>query len=49
MKFVPKFHLGILLHVKHLLSPVHDIFLGLMSPFFIDEGESLIILVVKLS
>jgi hypothetical protein len=33
MRFVPKFKLGISIHGKHLVTPVHDIFLGLMTSF----------------
>jgi hypothetical protein len=36
MKFVPKFKLGIILHGKHLVPPVHGILLRLMVPFFMD-------------
>jgi hypothetical protein len=49
MKSIPKFQLGFSLHGKHLVPPGHDIFLGLMSPFLVDQVGALIILVVKLS
>jgi hypothetical protein len=49
MKSIPKFQLGFSLHGKHLVPPSHDIFLGLMSPFLMDQVGALIILVVKLS
>jgi hypothetical protein len=49
MKSIPKFQLGFLFHGKYLVPPGHDILLGLMSPFLMDQVEILIILVVKLS
>jgi hypothetical protein len=33
MRFVPKFKLGISLHGKNLVPPVHGILLGLMASF----------------
>jgi hypothetical protein len=48
MKFASRFQLGILLRGKHLVPPGHDILLGLLSPFLMDQVEALIIYVVKL-
>jgi hypothetical protein len=43
MKFAPKFKLQSLYHGKHLVPPVHGILLRLMTPFFMDQVEALII------
>jgi hypothetical protein len=44
MKFAPKFTIGFSLSWQTLIAPDHDILLGLLSPFLIDEVEALIIL-----
>jgi hypothetical protein len=44
MKFAPKFTIGFSLPWQTLVAPDHDILLGLLSPFLIDEVEALIIL-----
>jgi fatty-acid desaturase len=49
MKFVPKFQLVFLFYGKYLVPRGHDILLGLMSPFYMDQVAALINLVVKLS
>jgi hypothetical protein len=41
MKFVPKFQLGVLLHGKHLVPPVHDNLLGLVPSLLYVEVEAL--------
>jgi hypothetical protein len=43
MKFVYKFKLRSFYHGKYLVPHVHDILLGLVSPFFMDQVEALII------
>jgi hypothetical protein len=49
MKSAPNFELGLSLSWQTLVAPGHDILLGLMSPFLMDQVEALIILVVKSS
>jgi hypothetical protein len=44
VKFVSKFKLGLPLSWQTLVAPGHDIFLGLLSPFLMDEVDTLIIL-----
>jgi hypothetical protein len=44
MKLVSKFKLGLPLSWQTLVAPGHDILLGLLSPFLMDEVETLIIL-----
>jgi hypothetical protein len=44
MKLVSKFELGISLSWETLVTPGHDILLGLLSPSLLDEVEALIIL-----
>jgi hypothetical protein len=44
MKLVPKFQLGLPLSWQTLVTLGHDILLGLLSPFLMDEVEALIIL-----
>jgi hypothetical protein len=44
MKFVSKFNLGLPMSWQTLVAPGHDILLGLLSPFLMDEVEALIIL-----
>jgi hypothetical protein len=43
MKFVLKFKLGLPMSWKTLVAPGHDILLGLLSPFLMDEVDALII------
>jgi hypothetical protein len=47
MKCAPNLDLGVSLSWQTLVAPGHDILLGLMSPFLMDQVEALIILVVK--
>jgi hypothetical protein len=47
MKFAPNLDLGVSQSWQTLVAPGHDILLGLMSPFLMDQVEALIILVVK--
>jgi hypothetical protein len=49
MKSVPNFELGFSLSWQNLVAPGHDILLGLMFPFLMDQVDALIILVVKSS
>jgi hypothetical protein len=44
MKFVSKFKLGLPLSWQILVAPDQGILLGLLSPFLMDEVETLIIL-----
>jgi hypothetical protein len=44
MKLVSKFKLGLPLSWQTLVGSGHDILLGLLSPFLMDEIEALIIL-----
>jgi hypothetical protein len=44
MKLVSKFKLGLPLSWQTLVAPGHGILLGLLSPFLMDEVETLIIL-----
>jgi hypothetical protein len=44
MKLVSKFELGLPLSWETLVTPGHDILLGLLSPSLLDEVEALIIL-----
>jgi hypothetical protein len=44
MKLVSKFELGLPLSWQTLVAPIHGILLGLLSPFHMDEVETLIIL-----
>jgi hypothetical protein len=49
MKYLPNLELGLSLSWQPLVAPGHDILLGLISPFHMDQVETLIILVVKSS
>jgi hypothetical protein len=44
MKSAPKFKLDFYLSWQTLVGPGHDILLGLLSPFLMDEVQALIIL-----
>jgi hypothetical protein len=44
MKSAPKFKLDFYISWQTLIAPGHDILLGLLSPFLMDEIEALIIL-----
>jgi hypothetical protein len=44
MKFAPKCPIGFSLPWQTLVVPGHGILLGLLSPFLIDEVETLIII-----